>query len=143
MKNKTFPILLAFLCMGFGDAVGPFVGLAKEHFQDDFMAQLIPFMGFIMFGILSVPIGVFQDRTGKKFILLLGLIIALAGLAIPFFGLSKYYLLLAAIFLLGAGASILQVAGNPIMRNVSPPQKYSRNLTIAQTVKAIGRCPGR
>ncbi len=97
MKNKTFPILLAFLCMGFGDAVGPFVGLAKEHFQLTFFeAQLIAFMGFIMFGILSVPMGVFQDRTGKKFILLLGLIIALVGLAIPMFGLSKFYLFLAA-----------------------------------------------
>ncbi len=143
MKNKTFPILLAFLCMGFGDAVGPFVGLAKEHFQLTFFeAQLIAFMGFIMFGILSVPMGVFQDRTGKKFILLLGLMIALAGVAIPLFGLSKFYLFLAAVLLLGAGASILQVAGNPIMRDVSPPEKYSRNLTIAQCIKAIGTLSG-
>jgi fucose permease len=143
MKNKTFPILLAFLCMGFGDVVGPLTGLAKEHFQlTNFMAQLIPFVGFIMFGILSVPTGVLQDRTGKKFILLLGLIVALVGLVIPIFGLSQYVLLLAAIFLLGAGASILQVAGNPIMRDVSPPDKYSRNLTIGQTVKVIGSMSG-
>jgi fucose permease len=51
-------------------------------------------------------------------------------------------MLLAAIFLLGAGASILQVAGNPIMRDVSPPEKYSRNLTIGQTVKVIGSMSG-
>jgi MFS transporter, FHS family, L-fucose permease len=143
MKNKTFPILLAFLCMGFGDVVGPLTGLAKEHFQlSNFMAQLLPFVGYIMFGILSVPTGVLQDRTGKKFILLLGLIIAIVGLVIPIFGLSQYFLLLAAIFVLGAGASILQVAGNPIMRDVSPPEKYSRNLTIGQTVKVIGSMSG-
>ncbi|HPX05837.1 MAG TPA: MFS transporter, partial [Tenuifilaceae bacterium] len=59
MNRKTFPILLAFLCMGFGDAVGPFVGLAKEQFAlSNFEAQLIAFMGFIMFGLLSVPMGI-------------------------------------------------------------------------------------
>jgi MFS transporter, FHS family, L-fucose permease len=141
MKNKTAPILLAFMCMGFADAVGPLVSLAEDYFKlSHFMAQLIPSAGFIMFGILSIPTGVLQDRTSKKFILLLGLIVALAGMVLPLFGLreDQYLILLAAIFLLGAGASILQVAGNPIMRDVSPPEKYSRNLTIGQTVKVIG-----
>jgi len=32
--------------------------------------------------------------------------------------------------LLGAGATILQVAGNPIMRDVSATGKYSRNLSL-------------
>ncbi|MDD2564974.1 MAG: MFS transporter [Salinivirgaceae bacterium] len=120
MKNKTFPIFLAFLAMGFGDAVGPFVGLAKEQFAlSNFEAQLIPFMGFIMFGLLSVPMGIFQDRKGKKNVLMIGLFIALIGLTLPLFGLSSYALFLLTILLLGAGAAILQVAGNPIMRDVS------------------------
>jgi hypothetical protein len=33
MKLKTFPIFLVFLAMGFGDVVGPLVGLAKDTFQ--------------------------------------------------------------------------------------------------------------
>lgn len=142
-KNKSFPIFLAFLAMGFGDAVGPFVGLAKKQFElSNFEAQAIAFMGFVMFGLLSVPIGLFQDRKGKKFVLLMGLAIALAGLVIPLFGLSNYGLFLLTILLLGAGASILQVAGNPIMRDVSPPGKYARNLTLGQFVKAIGSLSG-
>jgi len=142
-KNKSFPIFLAFLCMGFGDAVGPFVGLAKLQFQlSHFEAQIIAFMGFIMFGIISVPIGVFQDRKGKKVVLMMGLCLALLGLVIPLFGLTTYGLLLLTILLLGAGAAILQVAGNPIMRDVSAPGKYSRNLTIGQFVKAIGSLTG-
>lgn len=143
MNRKTFAILLAFLCMGFGDAVGPFVGLAKEQFAlSNFEAQLIAFMGFIMFGILSVPMGIVQDRTGKKFVLLLGLAIALVGLILPLFGLSSYALFLLTILLLGAGAAILQVAGNPIMRDVSEPGKYSRNLSFGQFIKAIGSLSG-
>lgn len=89
---KVVPILLAFLCMGFGDAVGPFVGLAKETFNLSYtMAQLIPFVGFLMFGLLSVPMGIFQDKKGKKIVLLLGLAIALIGLIIPIFGLADNF----------------------------------------------------
>lgn len=147
-QNKSalsaLPIFLAFLCMGFGDVVGPLTGLVKEEFQlSNMMAQLIPFMGFIMFGLLSLPMGIFQDKRGKKFTLLLGLILALAGLILPIVGnFSSFELLLLSILMLGAGATILQVAGNPIMRDVSPEGKYSRNLSLGQFVKAIGSLSG-
>ncbi len=143
MNKKVVPILLAFLCMGFGDAVGPFVGLAKTEFNlSNFMAMIIPFMGFIMFGLLSVPMGIFQDRKGKKFTLMIGLVIALIGMILPLFELNTFPLFLLTILLLGGGATILQVAGNPIMRDVSKPGKYSRNLSIGQFVKAIGSLAG-
>ncbi len=143
MKIKTLPVFLAFLAMGFLDAVGPFVGLAKDEFTlSNTLAFLIPFMGFIMFGLLSVPMGIYQAKKGKKFILLLGLIIQLVGIAIPIFGLSSFHLFLFTILLLGAGAATLQVAGNPIMRDVSDEGKYSRNLSLAQFVKAIGMLSG-
>ncbi|MBN3034424.1 MAG: MFS transporter [Bacteroidales bacterium] len=147
-KKTTFTgsaaVFLVFLCMGFGDAVGPFVGLARDTFDlSNTMAQLIPFTGFIMFGLLSVPVGVLQDKTGKKFILMLGLIVALVGLVIPLFGgLNRYSLFLLTVLLLGAGATILQVAGNPVMRDVSPEGKYARNLSLGQFVKAIGSLSG-
>ncbi|NCA83952.1 MAG: MFS transporter [Clostridia bacterium] len=138
------PIFLAFFCMGFGDVAGPLTGLVKEEFQlSNAMAQLIPFMGFVMFGLLSLPMGIYQDRKGKKFILMLGLILALVGLVLPIIGnFSTFNLLLLSILLLGAGAATLQVAGNPIMRDVSPEGKYSRNLSLGQFVKAIGSLSG-
>ena len=143
MKFKTLPVFLAFLAMGFGDAVGPFVGLAKNEFTlSNTMAFLIPFMGFIMFGILSVPMGIFQARKGKKFVLLLGLSIMLLGIVIPIFSLSTFVMFLLTVLLLGAGATVLQVAGNPIMRDVSEEGKFSRNLSLAQFVKAIGSLSG-
>ena len=37
---------------------------------------------------------------------------------------------------------MLQVSGNPIMRDVSPEGKYSRNLSFGQFVKAIGSLSG-
>jgi len=143
-SKGAWAVFLAFLAMGFGDAVGPFVGLARQTFQlSNFVAQLIPFLGFAMFGILSIPMGVYQDKKGKKFVLLLGLAIMLAGFLIPtVMGLRTFPVFLLAVLLFGAGAATLQVAGNPIMRDVSPEGKYARNLSLGQFVKAIGSLSG-
>ncbi|HEX3743185.1 MAG TPA: MFS transporter [Bryobacteraceae bacterium] len=143
MKLRTFPVFLAFLAMGFGDAVGPFVSLAKSEFQlSNAVASLIPFVGFSMFGLLSIPVGLLQDQRGKKFVLLLGLAVALVGLLNATFAVTSFTGFLITILLLGAGAAILQVAGNPFMRDVSSEGKYSRNLSLAQFVKAIGSLSG-
>ncbi|HYX07963.1 MAG TPA: MFS transporter [Bacteroidales bacterium] len=147
MKNntvKSVPIFLAFLCMGFGDVVGPLTSqLQHTYHLSNFLAGLVTFMGFIMFGLLSVPMSLYQDRKGKKFVLQAGLILALAGLLLPIIGnYSSFGLLLGSLLLLGTGATTLQVAGNPIMRDVSPKGKYSRNLSFGQFIKAIGSLSG-
>lgn len=155
-KNGVYPVFLAFLCMGFGDVVGPMVSLAKESFGlSNFMAQLLAFSGFLMFGILSVPMGIFQARRGKKVALVLGLAVACVGLVLPILGGMyggeidfqsgggfKYYLILLSVLLLGAGATVMQVSGNPIMRDVSAEGHFSSNLSLAQSVKAIGSSLG-
>ena len=144
-------VFLAFLAMGFGDAVGPFVGLVREHYHtSNFMATLIPFTSLLMFLFLSIPMGIYQDKKGKKHVMVLGLFVAFLGMIIPIIGGFKsndpnsfpYSMFLLTVLLLGAGATILQVAGNPIMRDVSPEGKYSRNLSLAQFVKAIGSLSG-
>ena len=146
LKNiySSGPIFLVFLCMGFGDVVGPLTGLLKQEFNlSNIVAQLIPFMGFLMFGLLSIPLGIVQDRTGKKRNLMIGLCMAFIGLGGPVLtGYSHFGSILISILLLGAGAAFLQVAGNPIMRDVSPEGKYSRNLSLAQFIKAIGSLSG-
>lgn len=141
---RSTPIFLAFLCMGFGDVVSPLSALLKDEFTlSHTSSQLVTFLGFIMFGLLSVPMGIYQGRKGKKFVLQIGLVVALLGLLIPtIFGFDEFALLLLSVLFLGAGAAILQVAGNPIMRDVSPEGKYSRNLAFGQFIKAIGTLSG-
>ena len=54
---------MAFLAMDFVDAVGPFVGLAKNEFHlSNAAASLTPFVGLGMFGLLSILAGIFQMR---------------------------------------------------------------------------------
>jgi len=154
--KRAWPVFLVFLAMGFGDVVGPLVSLVQTTFKvSDFTAQLVPMTGFLMFGLLSVPMGLVQDRKGKKFVLTLGLLVALAGLLLPIgagmYGrpvaiaegdLTKFYVVLGSILLLCAGATMLQVCGNPVMRDVSPEGTYSSNLSLAQSVKAVGSSMG-
>jgi fucose permease len=143
MRIRTLPVFLAFIAMGFADAVGPFVSLAKNEFQlSNTVASLIPFVGFSMFGLLSVAIGVMQDKRGKKFVLMLGLLVALLGVGNAAIGLNSFPQFLVTVLLVGAGAAILQVAGNPIMRDVSAEGKYARNLALGQFAKAIGSLSG-
>jgi len=57
-------------------------------------------------------------------------------------GFSTFAVFLVTVLLLGAGATTLQVAGNPIMRDVSEEGAYARNLSMGQFVKAIGSLSG-
>jgi len=141
---KSTPIFLAFLVMGFGDVSGPLTSQLQSDFSlSNFQAGLVTFMAFIMFGLLSVPMGLYQDRRGKKHVLLLGLFAALVGMILPIIGhYESFLLILGGLLFLGTGATLLQVAGNPIMRDVSPEGKYSRNLSFGQFVKAIGSLSG-
>ena len=139
MRLKTIPIFLAFFLMGLADAMGPNADKVKEHYNiSNVMLTLLPFVVFIAFAVFSVPGGLLAARIGKKRLLLLGLGLNAASLVIPSVMMPSFPVLLGCIFLLGVGTTFLQVAGNPIMRDVSDEGKYSRNLAFAQGIKGVG-----
>ncbi len=136
---RTLPIVLAFFLMGLADAMGPNADRVMKEYQiSNFMSTLLPFVVFIAFAAFSVPGGLLSARIGKKKLLLLGLGLNAAALVLPSLEVPSFNVLLGCIFLLGVGTTFLQVAGNPIMRDVSPPGTYSRNLSFAQGIKGIG-----
>ena len=139
MRFKTLPIFLAFFLMGLADAMGPLADGARKAYEiSNVISTLLPFVVFIAFAVFSVPGGLLAARIGKKKLLLLGLGLNAVVLAVPSIMMPAYPVLLGCIFLLGAGTTFLQVAGNPIMRDVSAQGKYSRNLAFAQGIKGIG-----
>jgi MFS transporter, FHS family, L-fucose permease len=135
MRLKTLPIFLAFLVMGVADAMGP---LSSQVQSNPVVAALMPFFVFIAFAACSVPGGLLAARIGKKNLMLLGLALNTVAVAVPTFMNPPFPLLLACILLLGVGTTFLQVAGNPIVRDVSAQGDYSRNLALAQGIKGIG-----
>ena len=136
--KKFLPVYLIFLSMGMVDAAGPMVSLARESFTLSItMAALLPFLGYLMFGLLSVPMGVIQDKKGKVFIINLGLLIMFTGLVIPVLSgmygnmvvntgsMGQFYVILLAVLLIGGGGAIMQVGGNPFIRDISEDGHYS------------------
>src|ERR1035437_5421717 len=136
---RTLPIFLAFFLMGLADAMGPNADRVKNAYQlSNVMSTMLPFVVFIAFAVFSVPGGLLAARIGKKKLLMLGLGIKALALVIPSLLVPSFPVLLACIFSLGVGSTFLQVAGNPIMRDVSAEGAYSRNLAFAQGIKGIG-----
>ena len=131
-------VFFVFLAMGFGDAAGQLVSVVEKAFNvSPFTASLVSLSGMIMFGVLSVPTGVWQSKIGKKKMLVIGLLLFLAGALLPILAFT-FPIILLAVLLMGAGATILQVSGNPLIRDVSDEGRFSSMLSFAQSLKAIG-----
>jgi MFS transporter, FHS family, L-fucose permease len=136
--NYLFPVLMSFFAMSFCDLVGIGVDRVKlDHNLSNTIAQLIPSAVFIWFFILSVPIGILQDRIGKRNMLNIGIAITALGLFIPFF-FNPFAAILTGFALLGIGNTIVQVSANPLLVNVVPSDKASSFLSFSQFIKAVG-----
>ncbi len=143
MSTKTkisflLPVLMSFFVMSFCDLVGIGVDRIKLEFGlSNTMAQLIPSAVFIWFFFLSVPMGVLQDRLGKRNVLNLGMIITALGLLLPYLFFTKPMVFLG-FALLGIGNTVVQVSANPLLVDVVSPGKKSSMLSLSQFIKAIG-----
>jgi fucose permease len=143
MSIRLLVILLAFYVMGFGDVRGSFVGISKEVFGiSAAQGGLIPFFGALAFGLFALPAGLLATRKGKKYLMQLGLLITVAGHLLPCFLLQRFSHLLGAVFILGIGMTCLLVAGNPMLREITEPARFARNLTFAQFIKSLGSISG-
>jgi len=139
MKLKTFPILLTFLVMGVADSMGPLSDAVQKQFElSNAMATLLPFFVFIAFAAFSIPGSLIAGRIGMKKLLLVGLALNAVATLVPSIVSPGFVVLLTCIFVLGIGTTLLQVAGNPIMRDVSAEGAFSKNLSFAQGFKGIG-----
>jgi len=132
------PVLMAFFVMSFCDLVGIGVDRVKLDFGiSNTLAQLIPSVTLFWFFILSVPIGILQDRFGKKNLLNIGMIITAMGLLIPFLFYS-FEMVLIGFGLLGIGNTVVQVSANPLLIDVVSSEKRSSFLSFSQFIKAVG-----
>lgn len=134
---KILPVFLSFIVMGFVDIIGVATGYIKQDFRlTYFVAQFLPMMVLLWFFVLSVPVGILQDKHGKRKMLLIGMVIQAIGLGIPFIHYS-FAMMLASFILLGIGNTIIQVSANPLLQDVTPSEKLASYMSTSQFVKAI------
>ncbi len=135
--RKIIPVFLSFIVMGFIDIIGVATGYIKQDFGlTDFVAQFLPMMVLLWFFVLSVPIGILQDKYGKRNMLNIGMVIQAVGLGLPFVHYS-FGMMFASFILLGIGNTVIQVSANPLLQDVSPSEKLASYMSTSQFVKAI------
>ena len=136
------PVLLSFFVMSFADLVGTGVDELKQSADTPrYILQLIPFVAFIWFFLLSVPVGIWQDRIGKKKALNWGILVTALGLFVPVLG-NTLPVILLAFSLLGIGNTIIQVSANPLLFDIVPSDKASSYMSFSQFLKSIGSMIG-
>lgn len=136
------PVLMVFFIMSFADLVGTGVDELKQSADTPrYILQLIPFVAFIWFFLLSVPVGIWQDKIGKKKALNVGLLITAIGLFIPLLG-NTLPVILIAFAMLGIGNTIIQVSANPLLVDIVPTDKASSYMSFSQFLKSIGSMIG-
>ena len=143
--NTTTVLLLVFAVFfilgGVTNINDLLVGKFKPMFQlTHAQANLVQFAFFMSYALFSIPAGIVMSKLGYIRTFVLGfVIVALAALLfIPASQSAAYGGFLAALFLIGAGITVLQVAMNPVITTLGPVETSHSRLTFAQAFNSIG-----
>jgi MFS transporter, FHS family, L-fucose permease len=106
--------------------------------------MLIQFAFFSAYFIFSIPSAKIIDAIGYKKTMVAGLLTMAAGalVFIPAASLPSYPVFLTALIILAAGITALQVAANPYVAVLGPPQTASSRLNLAQAFNSLGTTIG-
>jgi FHS family L-fucose permease-like MFS transporter len=148
-ETQTFAFI-AMTCLFFfwgfitvlNDILIPFL---KESFDLNYtQAMLVQFCFFGAYFIVSPFAGKLIDRVGFKMGIVIGLVVTALGciLFYPAADLNGYALFLAALFVLGGGITVLQVAANPYVAALGPEKTAASRLNLAQAANSLGTTVG-
>jgi FHS family L-fucose permease-like MFS transporter len=103
-------------------------------------AMLVQFAFFSSYFIFSYPGGKLVDWLGYKRAMIGGLLIMSAGALgfLPAANYASFGVFLAALVVLAAGMTTVQVAANPYVTIVGPPETASSRLNLAQAFNSVG-----
>ena len=113
----------------------------KAVFQLSYtQATLIESVWFIAYFVASIPSAKLIERIGYKRSMTVGLLIMAGGgvLMVPAAAMPSYGLVLTALFVIAAGITLLQVAANPYVAVVGPPETASARLNLVQAFNSLG-----
>jgi FHS family L-fucose permease-like MFS transporter len=102
--------------------------------------QNVPLYFFSSYFVFSYPSGKLVDWLGYKKATVAGLLVmALGALGfLPAAQMASFPMFLAALVVLAAGMTIVQVAINPYVTVIGPPQTAASRLNLAQAFNSVG-----
>lgn len=103
-------------------------------------AMLVQFAFFTSYAIFSIPAGLVMKKLGyfRGIVLGFGIMAGSCLLFLPAAYSGLFGSFLAALFMLGGGITLLQVAVNPLILSLGPPETAHSRLTFAQFFNSVG-----
>lgn len=107
------------------------------NYTQSMMVQFVFFTGYAVF---AVPSGKLVEWAGYKRTMVLGLVTMAVGslLMLPAANAASFPLFLGAELVLAAGITALQVAANPYVSILGPPEGASSRLNLTQAFNSLG-----
>jgi FHS family L-fucose permease-like MFS transporter len=101
---------------------------------------LIESVWFIAYGVMGMPSAFLIERTGYKKAIIIGLSVMAVGALcmVPAARIPSYGVTLAALFVIASGITLLQVAANPYVAVIGPPESSESRLTLVQAFNSMG-----
>ncbi len=102
------------------------------------------FLGSLLYFIISVSRGDPINRMGYKKGIILGLVVSALG-ALLFYPAAQFHIygfFLSALFVMGLGFTLLQIAANPYIAILGPARSASARLNLAQGFNSLGTTIG-
>src|SRR6202521_1443908 len=114
--------------------------LKKAFRLTDLQSSLIQSAFFGGYFLAALPAGWLMERIGYKKGILVGLLTCAIGafLFIPAASIRLYGFFLFALFVMACGQGVLEVAANPYVTILGPPETSERRLNLAQSFNAVG-----
>lgn len=135
-----------FFAWGFiTNLIDPLIPAVKEIFSLSYTeAFLTQFAFFIAYGVFSLPGGALVKKTGYTKAILISLTaMVVACLIFPLAShLRTYELVLVALFILGGGITVLQVAANPLSAALGSQSGSHARLVFSQAFNSLGTVLG-
>ena len=114
--------------------------LKKAFHLTDFRSSLIQTAFFGGYFLAALPAGWLMEKIGYKRGILLGLLTCATGalLFVPAASVRLYGFFLFALFVMACGQGVLEVAANPYVTVLGPPESSERRLNFAQSFNSVG-----
>jgi FHS family L-fucose permease-like MFS transporter len=114
--------------------------LKKAFRLTDTRSSLIQAAFFGGYFLAALPAGWLMEKIGYKRGILVGLLTCATGafLFIPAASVRMYGFFLFALFVMACGQGVLEVAANPYVTILGPPESSERRLNLAQSFNSVG-----
>jgi FHS family L-fucose permease-like MFS transporter len=142
LRAAFIAVTTLFFAWGFITAmIDPLIPSVRAIFNLSYtQSMLTQFAFFMSYGIVSLPGAALVARAGYGRSILIALVAMIVGcLFVPFAtSVQRYELVLVALFIIGSGITVLQLAANPLAAVLGPPARSHYRLTLSQAFNSLG-----